>query len=125
MAIRVTPAEVKEIMDNCTTSDSIVNTFITGASAVIDKVFSGDTTMSDAMLKEIERWFTAHMIASTLSRTTSDEKLGDAQVTYTGKWAMGLDSTPYGQMCLTLDISGKLRRLGKQNVSLFAIPNFD
>ena len=125
MSIRVTPAEVKEIMDNCTTSDSIVNTFITGASAVIDKVFSGDTTMSDAMLKEIERWFTAHMIASTLSRTTSDEKLGDAQVTYTGKWAMGLDSTPYGQMVKTLDVSGKMAKMGLKGASIYAIPNFD
>ena len=125
MAVRVTPAEVKEIMDNCTTSDAIVNTFIVGASAVVDKVFTNDASMSETMLKEVERWLTAHMLASTLSRTTSDEKLGDAQLTYTGKWAMGLDSTPYGQMVKTLDVSGRMAKMGLKGASMYAIPNFD
>ena len=125
MAVRVTAAEVKEIMDNCTTSDAIVNTLIGAASAVVDKVFTGDFTMTTAMLKEVERWLTAHMIASTLSRTTSDEKLGDAQVKYTGKWGEGLKSTPYGQMVLTLDVTGKMAKTGKMGVSVYAIPNFD
>jgi hypothetical protein len=125
MSIRVTSAEVKEIMDNCTTSDIIVNTFITAASAVIDKVFSGNTSMSAVMLKEVERWLTAHMLASTLSRTTSEEKLGDAQLTYTGKWGEGLKSTSYGQMVLVLDVSGLMAKTGLKGASMYAIPNFD
>jgi hypothetical protein len=125
MAVRTTNAEVLQIMDNCTVSTTIIDRLIIAASAIVDKVFAGDGTMSDAMLEEVECWLTAHMLASTLSRTTSDEKLGDAQVTYTGKWAMGLDSTPYGQMVKTLDVTGKIAKMGLKGASIFAIPNFD
>ena len=37
MAVRTTATEVKEIMDNCTTSDSIVTSLIIAASSVVDK----------------------------------------------------------------------------------------
>jgi hypothetical protein len=65
------------------------------------------------------------MIASTLSRSTSKERLGDAEVTFTGKWGEMLKSTPYGQMVLTLDITGRMAKSGKTAVTLFAIPNFE
>jgi len=123
---RVTATEVKEIMSGCTTSDAIVTVFITAATEVVDKVFSGDTVLGDTLLKEVERWLTAHMISCTpYFRATTDEKLGDASVKYAGKFTTGLDSTSYGQMVLTLDITGKMANLGKRSATMYAIPSFD
>jgi hypothetical protein len=122
MAYRVSATEVKEIMDNCTVGDTIVGTFITGANGIVNAVF--DTT-DITVYKEIERWLTAHMLASTLARTTSEEKIGDASVKYTGKWGSKLESTPYGQMVLLLDTSGKMANAGKMAASIFAIPEFE
>ena len=119
MAARVTSSEVLEIMDNCPLTS--VDSFITAGTLVIDSVF-GSSDQSD-LTKEIERWFVAHMVASTVFRTTSDEKVGDASVKYTGQWGKRLESTPYGQMCMQLDTSGKLANaVGGIAASMFAIP---
>jgi hypothetical protein len=124
MAARVTAAEVKAIMDGCTTADAVVTTMIGAATELIDEVFLNDTDVNTTLLKEIERWFTAHMIASTVFRTTSEEKVGDAEVKYTGKWGSKLESTPYGQMVITLDFTGKMAKMGKMGASITAVPNF-
>jgi len=125
MSIRTTAAEVKEIMENCTTSDAIVGSLIIAASAVVDQVYSTDTEIGSTLLAEIERWLTAHMLASSLNRTGSNEKVGDASITYTGKWGLGLDSTPYGQMVKQLDTTGKIAKMGKAAASMYAVKNFD
>jgi hypothetical protein len=65
------------------------------------------------------------MIAATLHRTTSEEKLGDASVKYTGKWDKNLDSTPYGQIVKGLDTSGKMAAIGLREVSITVIKSFD
>ena len=124
MAIRVTATEVKAIMDNCQLTDSIINTFIIAANKLITKIF-GYSATEDSIYKEFERWLTAHLIASTLERTTSIEKLGDGSVTFTGKWGEGLKSTPYGQMLLLLDTSGLLANAGKMAASITAVISFD
>ena len=107
-------------MDNCTVDDVVVETYIIAAHEVIVNLFAGNTQLTTVLKKEVERWFVAHMIASTLQRTTSKEKLGDADVTYTGKWDINLLSTPYGQNCLQLDITGLMGNVGKSIVSVSA-----
>jgi hypothetical protein len=119
---RVTEIEVKAIMDKCTTATATVNTMIDAASELITVTFEGDSTMSDTQLKELERWLTAHMLASTFHRMADQTKVGDASVKYTGKYGMKLESTPYGQMVLTLDTSGKMAKLGKQVATIFGVP---
>lgn len=122
----VTATEVKEIMPSTTVIDATVLVFINAADLLISKVFAGDTTIGSELLKEIERWFTAHMLASTLIRTTSEEKLGDASMKYTGKWDKNLDSTPYGQMVNQLDYTGKMAAMvGRRGASIHAIESFD
>jgi hypothetical protein len=108
-------------MDECTVEDSIVTTFINAAEELITKVFAGNTAMTATLLIEIERWFVAHMIASTVDRTTSKEKLGDADVTYTGEWGKALESTPYGQMVMQLDYTGLMSAVGKKGAYLRAV----
>lgn len=125
MANRVTSSDVKQIMDNCSVSDEIVETLITSVNALLSKVFESDTSMNEVILTEIERQLSAHFVASGIQRSTVREKVGDAEVIYTGKWEEGLKSTPYGQNALSLDFTGKLARLGKRNVRIFAIPSFE
>ena len=122
---RTTATEVKEIMDNCTLDDTIVDAYITPANVVVTKVFDGDANIGATLKEEIEKWLAAHMIASTRWRTTTDEKIGEASVRYTGKFGMGLDLTPYGQMVKTLDITGKISRLGKSRAYIYAATSFD
>ena len=121
---RVTATEVKAIMENCVLDDLVVDVFIEAANEVVTQTLS-DTTVGTVLLKSIERFYTAHMIASTLHRTTSEEKLGDASVKYTGKWDKNLDSTPYGQIVKGLDTSGKMASLGSREASIYAIKSFD
>jgi uncharacterized protein (DUF1697 family) len=112
---------VLAIMDNCPLTD--VDTFINAGTLVIDSVFGASNT--DDLTKEIERWFVAHMVASTVYRTTSNEKIGDAAVTYTGRWGMNLDSTPYGQMVKVLDVTGEMANIGKMAASIYAVKSFE
>ena len=122
---RVTATEVKAIMDNCNVEDTVVETFIISGESVVSTIFENDTTVSTTFLKEIERWFVAHMIASTVDRTVDNEKVGDVTIKYTGQWGQNLASTPYGQMVLQLDTTGKIGKIGKKNVDIYAIKNFD
>lgn len=122
---RVTADEVKEIMENCTVDDLIVDSFIVAANQVVDYVFATDTAVGEGLLKEIERWFTAHMLAVSIHRTARDEKIGDATIRYTGEWGEGLRSTPYGQMVITLDVSGKMATTGKRAVTMYAVKSFE
>jgi len=126
MAIRVTEQEVLDIMDSgVDLSSTQITAMITAASSVIDTIFADDAVVDDALLKELERWLSAHYIASTLVRMAAKEKVGQAEVTYIGKWGEMLKSTPYGQVLLTLDTTGKLAKVGKRAVSIYAIPSFE
>lgn len=123
---RVTAAEVKEIMPDLSMEDSQIAPFIAGAELIITKMFANDTTTGTNLLKEIERWFTAHMIASTpFYRQASKERVGDAEIAYTGEFKQDLSSTPYGQMVKTLDTTGKMSNVGKRGITTFTIPSFD
>jgi hypothetical protein len=122
MANRVTYTDVKAIMDGCTTADATVTIFITSANTLLNNTSTG---LSEETLTEIEKWLAAHLIASTVFRTTADEKVGDASVTYTGKWGMKLESTPYGQMVLLLDSTGLLATAGKMAAKIYAVKEFE
>lgn len=121
----VTPAEVKKIMTSCTLEDEQIDPFIVSARAFVTSVLSTDTTLSTSIREEIEKWFTAHLIASTTNRMTSREKIGSAEVEYASKYGEGLNSTPYGQMVLLLDKTGLLANSGKKAASIYAVKQFN
>lgn len=118
---RVTPEEVKAIIDT-TLTDTIVYSYILGANALVNTALGTGAT---AILKEIERWLTAHLIASTKERQAKKEEAGGAKIEYTGNYGAGLHSTSYGQMCMTMDTTGALASLMGKAVKIFAIPSFD
>lgn len=122
---RTTATKVKEILDNSALSDAIVNAYITGANELVTEVLGSDTTISDALKEEIERWLTAHMISVTRERMAKREGAGGAEIEYTGEYGEGLKSSPYGQMVLTLDSTGKMAALSGQRARITAITSFD
>jgi hypothetical protein len=121
---RVTPADVRLLLADTELSDTVITAFITSATNLIDSAFS-TYTVSETILTEIEKWLTAHMIASTVERMAIKEGAEGAEITYTGKFGQLLSSTPYGQMVLTLDATGVMASLGGKSVSIIAIKNFD
>ena len=120
MAARVTSAEVLEIADFPDLLENDVTPYITSANILVNEILGTENT---GILKEIERWLSAHMIASTKERTSLKEAAGSASVTYTGAFGQGLKSTPYGQMVLTLDTTGLMAAQdGKLLASTYAVP---
>ena len=125
MAVRVTAAEVKAIMPDVSILDATVTLYIAAGSLIIDSVFG--STNVDALTKEIEKWFIAHMINSSQQGKVVEEKLGDASVRY-HDWkgeGEGLNSTVYGRMVLLLDTLGLMSNMGKRSASIYAIKSFD
>lgn len=122
MAVRVTAADVKGILDNTLLTDPEVLVYITSANTLVNTALgTGDTLI----LFEIERWLAAHLIACTRERQAKQEEAGGAKIQYTGIYMAGLHSTSYGQMCMTMDMSGKLASLMGRAVKITAIPSFD
>ena len=116
MANRVSDSEVKEIIDTTVTTTPFIdaaNLIVTGKLA--------DQGLGDALLKEIERWMSAHLVAIR-DPMIKKEKAGEAEATYvTGKEGMGLDATPYGQQVKLLDTSGALTDLGRRSAEFLTI----
>lgn len=119
----VTVTDVKAIMKVCKLLDAQITVFINSAHAILVPAFAS-SSVTDAQLNEIEKWFVAHMIASVHYRTASTEKVGDVEIIYGGKLGEALKSTPYGQMVLGLDTTGTLAKLGKQAAKIKVINQF-
>jgi hypothetical protein len=118
-----TVARVQQIIDTEQT-DAVIQAFLDAALVHINAATdSGDLTASQK--NEIQAWLAAHMLAVTHDRQGKKEKLGDAQVEYTGEYKQRLASTTYGQMVLTLDTSGKIGTAAKKAVVLKAISEED
>jgi hypothetical protein len=122
----LTSNEVLEIMSGCTLTSDQIDPYIVAAESFINNVFSTDLTITAALKKELTKWLTAHMIASIHYRTTVKERVGEAEVSYSDKiLGQGFNSTPYGQMLLQLDTTGKVALTGKKSATIYAIPQFD
>lgn len=121
MAVLVTAAEVKQIIPT-TILDAVVEAYILAADELVNNVLAGSTTLSAALKKEIERWLTAHMIASTQERKEIEAGAGGAYIKYPDVYGEQLKSTSYGQMVLTLDTTNSFACLGGKTAGMFAIP---
>jgi len=121
---RTTATEVKQIIDT-DLSDTIVDAFIAGATELVTEVLGSDTTITDTLKEEIERWLTAHMLASTRVQQLASGKAGPAAAVYQGKTGMKLESTMYGQTVMTLDSTGKFAALGGKSAMIYAVPSWN
>lgn len=125
MAHRVLPAEVKEII-NTSLSEPTITSFIDGANLTVTALLGDSTVLSTAQLKQIELWYTAHLIACTRERQVHSRKAGQATDVYEGTTGKGLDATMYGQVCKALDTTGVLAAdSGKKVATIYAITSFE
>lgn len=120
MPNRVTGAEVKEICDTTKTATQ-VEEFITPANLVVTDV-TADASYSAALLKEIERWYAAHLVSCDDPQIKS-ETFGGGAGAYQGQTGMGLNYTTYGQQVLVMDYKGYFAELqqGKRPAVVKAI----
>ena len=124
MANRVTATEVKQIIET-TQTDTIVDVFIGSANILVTDILS-DQGLSSDLMKEIERWLSAHLLATTLERQTVREEIGGDTNEEYSKLGYGLDSTTYGQTVKVLDTSGMLAAtIGKRKAIITAVTSFE
>jgi len=124
MTVRVTANEVKVLLDDSQLPDATVEAFITSANVQVNSILS-NSGLSTEVLKEIERWLSAHMIAVTRERVAVSETAGPASTKYANVFGEGLKSTPYGQMVLELDTTGSMLAAGKASFTFKAVRSFD
>ena len=122
MAARVTATEVKQIIET-DFADTIVDAFIAGATALVDDALIS-SGLSTALMKEIERWVSAHLVANR-ERQIKKAGAGSASVEYIGVFEMGLNGTQYGQTAMALDTTGALASLSLKKAYLRAVPKAD
>lgn len=125
MANRVTATEVKEIITT-TLSDSAIGVFITPANLLVTEKL-GTSGLSDELLKEIERWLSAHFLSvflqsdKTIGGTITREKVGDTEREWKGSQQVqtnNLGTTNYGRQATILDTTGTLVSLGKKKAKV-------
>ena len=115
---RVTATEVRVIITTALL-DAAIDAYIAIANPMVTNTVT--CGLSAAVLKEIERWLTAHLISITQERITTEEKLGEATV----KYAQGGKTQTYWDMVLFLDTCGGFANLGKRAVKVTAITSFE
>ena len=116
---RVTATEVKEIIST-NVSDSDVGACIAAATLIIDNNLANQD-MGASLLKEIERWLAAHLLAMSRDPRERNIRVGEAEVRFqSDDFGKGLEATTYGQVVLSMDTSGKLKNLDKPK-ALFTV----
>jgi hypothetical protein len=109
----VNDSEVKQIIDTTLNTTPFIET----ANVLVDQ-YLGSSSLSDALLRQIEMWWAAHLVAIRDQQAAS-EGVGKANVTYQGKTGKGLEFTGYGQQVLSLDPTGILATIGKKRAAVF------
>lgn len=111
---RVTEEEVKDIID----TDVQLEPFIQAANLTVDQHLKNKRLSKD-LLKEIERWLSAHFAAIQDPQAVS-ERINGLQQNFGIQKGLGLDATQYGQQVKVLDPTGTLAGLGHKKASIKA-----
>ncbi len=119
MATRVTASEVKVIIDT-SLSDGDVDSFINSANIMVNNIL-GDEDLNEDLLTEIEKWYTAHLIAVSRDRQAQSETVDNASIRYAGQYGTNLNMTSYGQTVKQLDTSGRMAKVGEKQAGLWSI----
>ena len=126
MAVLATYSDVQNVMQNTSIDSTYITNVLTTVDRILTKVYEYYTgTISNNLLTEIQKYYAAHIIASTTQRMGSEEKVGEAQIKYIGKWDVGFNSTPYGQLLLGLDPSGLIAQTAMKAASIYAVKSFN
>ena len=119
MALRTSTDDVKSIMST-SLGDADILKLASHANLMVTRQLDGEG-LTAALLKDIETWLTAHLIAIGKERQVVIEKVGDIWITYNENPEGWLKSTTFGQTVLFLDSSGKFAQSAKDRVRIRAI----
>ena len=108
MAIRTTEAAVSGIIE--VDSDISLTPFIETASNLTDRVAAASSPPAAATLELIERWLSAHFYTVRDPRPVS-ERAGSVGETVQSRVDLGLKTSHYGQMAISLDPTGTLKAI--------------
>lgn len=126
MAVLATVDDVEDLMQDSSLSDSYVTSILTTVDRILTKVYENYSgVIGNSLLTEIQKYYAAHIIASTTQRMGAEEQVGEARIKYIGKWDVGFNSTPYGQILLALDVTGQIAKSGLKSASIYAVKSFD
>jgi hypothetical protein len=112
---RVTTDEVNDIMTDSVSPSKDLTPHIETANLMVTEDLVGQG-LSDARLKLIEKWLSAHFAAIDVEKGGLTRiRTGDASEGYTAPTRMGkgLEMTRYGQQVMMLDTTGILRSHGE------------
>ena len=113
---RTSVTEVKKIIET-DMSDTDIQSYIDSANALVDSTIV--SKLGDVLLEQIEKWLTAHLMASTREQMVKTGKGGPASATFYGYGeGKGLEHTPYGQQVVSLDFTGTLKRISEGKSAL-------
>ncbi len=119
MAARTTIDTVKMIIPTALTDDEIRD-IILMANVIVTRQVGGEG-LTSALLKDLETWFTAHLISIGKERQPMSEKVGDIWLTFQKNEVGFLQSTTYGQMVLFMDTSGQFQASANKKIKFRAI----
>lgn len=124
MSVRTTKTAVRYVIETALEDDEI-DALIAHANAIVTRVV-GNEGLDTTLLKNLETWMTAHLIAIGKERQSLSEKVGDVWITFNKTpFKSFLDSTTYGQMVLFLDTTGKFQSKSMKRASIRAIKQND
>ena len=112
MSLRSNVTEVRKIIDTDIPDDR-VEAFLKSASVMVDQALGKTTLLSEESKTEIEKFLTAHFIASTVTQQLAEAGGGVTRVKFQGEFGQGLKSTAYGQAVLRMDTTGILAQTDK------------
>lgn len=110
MAIRTTEAAVGEIIE--VDSSILLDPFIETAASLVDDIAAHASSPGAARLELIERYLAAHFYTLRDPRAVM-QKADVVSQTLQSKVDLGLNTSHYGQMAITLDPTGVLRSASK------------
>ena len=118
MALRVTVAQVKNIIDVDLDDIVIVDHIEVANDLVTEELTSGG--LGATRLKHIELYLSAHLLGlrdQDEGQMVAQWVSSGAKIEYGGTFGLGLDQTRYGQQVKILDTTGTLASLGKLKTS--------
>lgn len=106
---RATPSLIAAIIEVDETIGLVP--FIAAANSLVNEIAT-ESGHSEDRLTLIETWLSAHFYAMRDPRTAA-ERAGPVSANYQSAVALGLNTSHYGQMAMTLDTSGLLAMLSQ------------
>ena len=124
MSVRTTKTAVRYVIQTALEDDEI-DALIMQSNLIVTRIVGSEGLASD-VLKDMETWLTAHLIAIGKERQPQSEKVGDIWITFQKQDTKGfLESTTYGQMVLFLDSTGLFQKSSLKRASITAIKQND